>query len=212
MPDRCELHSGPVKTAVLISGSGSNLQAILDARRSDTSFAAEPVVVISDRPGVFGLERAMQVGIATEVVAWSDFADRQAFTSAVCDAIEAHEAELVVLAGFMRVLSAEAVERFPHRIINIHPALLPAFPGAHALEEALAYGVKQTGVTVHFVDEHVDHGPIIAQRPVEVLPGDDVGSLHARIQRVEHALYPDCVNAAARGRLRVDGRFVVWDH
>ena len=130
---------------------------------------------------------------------------------AVCDAIDDYQAGLVVLAGFMRILSSEAITRFPQAILNVHPALLPAFPGAHAVEEALAYGVKQTGVTVHFVDEHVDHGAIIAQRTVPILAGDTTESLHRRIQEVEHELYPECVGAAAAGRLRVNGRTVTWD-
>src|SRR5690606_33855668 len=111
-----------------------------------------------------------------------------------------------VLAGFMRILGREAMERFPDRIVNIHPSLLPAFPGANAVAKALEYGVKQTGVTVHFVDEEVDHGPIIAQVPVEVLPDDDVGTLHARIQQQEHVLYPAVVDALVRGGIRVSGR------
>ena len=199
-----------MRTAVLISGSGSNLQAILDAKSADLSFPADPVVVISDRPGVQGLTRARDAGIATEVVDWSAFDSRQAFTSAICDSVDRYDASLVVLAGFMRILSHEAVLRFPQAILNVHPALLPAFPGAHAVEEALAYGVKQTGVTVHYVDEHVDHGAIIAQQPIEVLPGDTASSLHERIQAVEHELYPRCVAAAAAGRLTVDGRAVIW--
>jgi phosphoribosylglycinamide formyltransferase-1 len=171
----------------------------------------EPVVVVSDRPGVYGLVRAAASGIPTEVVSWSAYESREAFTIGVCEAIERYQVELIVLAGFMRILSAEAVARFPDAILNVHPALLPSFPGAHAVEEALAYGVKQTGVTVHFVDEHVDYGAIIAQQPVEVSEDDDVASLHARIQAVEHKLYPECIEAAARGRLRVEGRKVIWD-
>ena len=115
------------------------------------------------------------------------------------------------MAGFMRILSEEAVRRFPNAILNIHPALLPAFPGARAVEEALAYGVKTTGVTVHFVDEHVDSGPIIAQEAVPVMGADSVATLHGRIQTIEHRLYPKCVAAAAAGRLRVQGRTVVWN-
>jgi len=197
--------------AVLISGSGSNLQAILDARTSADECATEPVVVISDRPRAYGLDRADAAGIPTEVVLWSDYESREAFTSAICDVIEKYQARLVVLAGFMRILSPEAVTRFPHAILNVHPALLPAFPGAHAVEQALAYGVKQTGVTVHFVDEHVDHGAIIAQRSVGINNDDDLASLHARLQKAEHKLYPECIEAAAQGRLRVEGRKVIWD-
>ncbi len=137
--------------------------------------------------------------------------DREAFTIAVCDTAEQHGAQALVLAGFMRVLAPVAMRRFPHRILNIHPSLLPSFPGSHAVEEALAHGVKVTGVTVHFVDEQVDHGPIIAQQAVAVLEGDTSDTLHSRIQVEEHRLYPEVVAAFARHRLRVDGRSVVWD-
>ncbi len=197
-----------MRTAVLVSGSGSNLQSLLDRSVSDPGFGAEIVLVLSDRPGVRGLERATAAGVPTAVVAWADHADRAAFTAAVCDAIDAAGAELVVLAGFMRILAPEAVRRFPGRILNIHPSLLPAFPGARAVEDALAHGVKLAGVTVHVVDEEVDHGPIIAQRAVEVRPDDDRDSLHARIQAVEHELYPDVVADVAAGRVVVDGRHV----
>ena len=200
----------PVRTAVLISGSGSNLQAILDARSADPLFPAEPVVVISDRHGAGGLLRATAAGVPIEVITWADYPSREAFTSALCDALDRFGVELVVLAGFMRILSTEAVERFPDAILNIHPALLPAFPGAHGVEEALAFGVKQTGVTVHFVDEQVDHGPIIAQQAVPVLDTDTAETLHARLQAIEHQLYPECVAAAAAGRLSISGRTVVW--
>jgi formyltetrahydrofolate-dependent phosphoribosylglycinamide formyltransferase len=197
-----------MRTAVLVSGSGSNLQSLLDRAASDPGFGAEIVLVLSDRPGVRALERATAAGIPTDVVAWADHADRAAFTTAICDTIDAAGAELVVLAGFMRILAPEAVRRFPGRILNIHPSLLPAFPGAHAVEEALAHGVKLAGVTVHVVDEQVDHGPIIAQRAVEVRPDDDRDALHARIQAVEHELYPDVVADVAAGRVVVDGRHV----
>ena len=194
-----------MRIAVLASGSGSNLQAILD-RATDPGYPAEVVLVASDRPSARALERAEAVGIRTALLPWEG--DREAFTTTVCDAVEAAGAEGIVLAGFMRILSAEAVERFPNRILNIHPSLLPAFPGGHAVEDALAHGVTVTGVTVHFVDEQVDHGPIIAQRAVPVVAGDDVASLHARIQAEEHSLYPDVVADFAAGRLVVDGRHV----
>lgn len=197
--------------AVLVSGSGSNLQALLDASGADPDFGARITVVISDRPGVAALDRATSAGVPSEVVAWSDFDDRQAFSIAVCDAARRHGAEALLLAGFMRILSPAAIERYPNRIINIHPALLPAFPGAHAVPAALAHGVKVTGVTVHFVDDEVDHGPIIAQRPVVVDPGDTEETLHARIQKEEHALFPQVVKAFAAGRLQVEGRRVIWE-
>ncbi len=197
-----------MRIAVLVSGSGSNLQALLDA---GAGLGAEIVLVLSDKADAFGLERARRAGIPTSVIRWADHPDREAFTSAVCDAVEEAGAEALVLAGFMRILSAEAVERFPLRILNIHPSLLPSFPGAHAVEDALAHGAKVTGVTVHFVDEQVDHGPTIAQRAVQIEGGDDADSLHARIQQIEHALYPEVVAAFSAGRLRVEGRTVHWE-
>ena len=196
-----------MQIAVLVSGSGSNLQALLDA----DDLGAEIVLVLSDKADAHGLERARAAGIPTAVVGWSDQPDRASFTTAVCDAIDDAGAEAVVLAGFMRILSAEAVERFPMRILNIHPSLLPSFPGAHAVEDSLAHGAKVTGVTVHFVDEQVDHGPVIAQRPVLIDDGDDADSLHARIQQLEHQLYPEVVAAFAAGRITVEGRTVHWE-
>lgn len=184
----------PIEIAVLVSGSGSNLQALME--HAD---AYRIAVVVADRAGIRALERARAAGIPTRIVPWEG--DRAAFTSGVMAAVEAHEADLVVLAGFMRILGPEAIRRFGGRIVNIHPSLLPAFPGAHAVAQALETGVKVTGVTVHFVDEEVDHGPIIAQVPVEVMAGDDVESLHARIQEQEHLLYPAVVAALARGEI-----------
>ncbi len=199
-----------MKLAVLISGSGTNLQALIDATRADREFGAEIALVLSDRAGVGGLARAEQAGIPTRVVAWRDHPDRDAFTTAVCDAVDEAGAEALILAGFMRILGSAAVRRFPHRIINVHPALLPAFPGAHAVPQALAHGVKLTGVTVHFVDEEVDHGPIIVQEAVPVIAGDTESVLHARIQEVEHRVFPAAVKAFANGRLTLKGREVIW--
>lgn len=196
--------------AVLVSGSGTNLRALLDAA-ADPGFAAEFVVVISDRPGVRAIERAHAAGVPVVVVPWSEHSDRETFTAAVCDAAAAHGATGLVLAGFMRILAPVAIERFPHRILNTHPALLPAFPGAHAVAQALAYGVALSGVTIHFVDEEVDHGPIILQETVPVRPDDTEADLQARIQTVEHLRYPEVVDAFAAGRLTVDGRTVRWD-
>jgi phosphoribosylglycinamide formyltransferase-1 len=189
--------------AVLVSGSGSNLQALIDHPGS-----YRIVLVLSDRADAFALIRAVDAGIPTAVVPWEG--DREAFTAAVCDRVEGAGAKAMVLAGFMRVLGAEAIERFPHRILNIHPSLLPAFPGAEAVRRALEHGVKVTGVTVHFVDEEVDHGPIVEQVAVPVQPTDDVETLHARIQAEEHRLYPRVVDAFARGEIKVRGRRVTW--
>ena len=197
--------------AVLVSGSGSNLQALLDASAGDPGFGSRIVVVISDRPGVSALERATRAGVPAEVVRWVEFGDRESFSVAICDTAERYGAEALILAGFMRILSPTAIDRYPNRIINIHPALLPAFPGAHAVPAALAHGVKVSGVSVHFVDDEVDHGPIIAQRAVPVQADDSEETLHARIRKEEHLLFPQVVKAFAAGRLRVDGRRVIWE-
>lgn len=150
----------------------------------------------------------MDAGISTKVIRYQDYPGRDEFTKAVIT--ETSDVDALVLAGFMRILAPIAVERFPHHILNIHPSLLPAFPGAHAIAQALAHGVKLTGVTVHFVDAEVDHGPIIAQRAVAVEPGDDEGTLHARIQEVEHVIYPEVVSDFVRGNITVSGREVIW--
>jgi len=196
--------------AVLVSGGGTNLQAILDAAALP-GYSAEIVVVVSDRPGVGALERAEAAGIPVEVVDWDAHPNRETFTTAVCDTVAAHGAAALVLAGFMRILSPVAIERYPHSILNTHPALLPAFPGANAIPQALAYGVKLSGVTIHFVDEEVDHGPIIAQETVEVLPDDTEDDLRARIQAIEHRRYPEVIDAFAAGLLSVTGRLVRWE-
>lgn len=155
------------------------------------------------------LERAARAGIETEVVRWQDHDDRTAFSSAVAEVVSRHGGDGVVLAGFMRVLDPVFIDRFPNRILNIHPSLLPAFPGSSAVEAAINHSVKVTGVTVHFVDEKVDNGPIIAQVPVEVLDDDTVDTLHRRIQVEEHRLYPKVVEAFVAGQLEVVGRTVV---
>jgi phosphoribosylglycinamide formyltransferase-1 len=192
-----------IDIAVLVSGSGSNLQALLDRQGS-----YRIVLVVSDRPGVRALERAESAGVPTRVVPFEG--DRESFTHAVCETVCATTAEVMVLAGFMRILGPEAIRRFPDRILNIHPSLLPSFPGANAVAKALEHGVRVTGVTVHFVDEEVDHGPIIAQVPVVVRPDDDEESLHARIQEREHEIFPAVVEALASGAIQVEGHKVIW--
>jgi phosphoribosylglycinamide formyltransferase 1 len=168
----------------------------------------EIVKVISDRHDAGALDLATAAGIETQVVDYSDYPNRDAFSQAIVEAASGVEA--LILAGFMRILAPVAIRAFPHRILNIHPSLLPAFSGAHAVPEALAFGVKLTGVSVHFVDEEVDHGPIIAQEAVRVIDGDTESTLHSRIQKVEHELYPKVVAAFVKGRLDVRGREVVW--
>lgn len=190
------------RVVVLASGAGSNLQALLD----DAELGALVVKVVADRPGAGALERAASAGVASALVQPKDYPDRPAWEAALRAEVAAAEPDLVVLAGFMRILSPAFVQRWP--TMNVHPSLLPAFPGVHAVEEALAWGVKVTGATVHFVDEQVDHGPIIAQEAVEVRPDDTAESLHARIQAVEHRLLPSSVALFCRDRLEVVGRYV----
>lgn len=188
------------RLVVLASGAGSNLQTLLDA----ADLGGRVVGVVSDRRGARALDRARAHGVPARLVELGD--DRAAWEAQLCAAVDDHRPDLVVLAGFMRVLSGDVVHRWP--MINVHPSLLPAFPGARAVDEALAWGVKVTGVTVHLVDELVDHGPIIAQEAVGVRDDDTADTLHARIQRVEHRLLPDVVRAFCAGRLHRDGRHV----
>lgn len=191
---------------MLASGSGTNLQALIDHPEVRPHIR----LVVSDRERARALERARRAGIDSVLVKWEAQSDRTAFSSALADVVEDAGAKGVVLAGFMRILAPGFIERFPHRILNVHPSLLPAFPGAHAVEDALRHSVTVTGVTIHFVEEEVDSGPIIAQRAVPVLPDDTAASLHARIQEEEHRLYPEVVGAFVSGRLSVEGRRVVW--
>ena len=188
------------RLVVLASGSGTNLQALLDAG----DLGGDVVAVVSDRVGARALDRARDRGLpATAVVLEGD---RQKWETELVRETARHDPDLVILAGFMRVLSAEFVDRWP--VVNVHPSLLPAFPGARAVEDALAWGVKLVGATVHFVDEQVDHGPIIAQEAVAVRADDTATSLHARVQAVEHRLLPDAVRAYCTGRLKIEGRHV----
>lgn len=200
--------AAPRRLAVLVSGSGTNLQALLDAIDADPDFGGEVVVVASDRPDATGLRRATDAGIATETVPLVAGADRAAWEAELTGRVAAHDPEVVVLAGFMRILSGAFLSRWPDRVLNTHPSLLPSFRGAHAVDDALAYGVRVTGSTVHLVDEEVDHGPIVAQRAVEVHPDDTADTLHERIKAVEHELLPACVRLLCHDRLVVEGRHV----
>lgn len=188
------------RLVVLASGSGTNLQALLDA----VDLGGEVVAVVSDKAGARALDRARERGVTTAAVVL--VADRRAWEAELIQEVARHDPDLVILAGFMRILSGSFVNRWP--VINVHPSLLPAFPGARAIDEALAWGVKLVGVTVHFVDEQVDHGPIIAQEAVAVHPDDTAASLHARVQAVEHRLLPDVVRAFCDGQLKIEGRHV----
>jgi len=187
---------------VLVSGSGTNLQAILDAVDAG-ELDARVRLVVSNKPGAFALERAAKAGVPTLVLSHKDHATRESFDEAMVHALQSAGVQWVVLAGFMRLLTPVFLRAFPGRIINIHPALLPAFPGVNAQKQALDYGVKVTGCTVHFVDDGVDSGPVIAQRAVLVHEGDTVETLSARVLEQEHTLLVEVLQLIARGCVEV---------
>jgi phosphoribosylglycinamide formyltransferase-1 len=194
-----------IKLGVLVSGGGTNLQAILDAVAAK-NLDAEIAVVISNVASAGGLERARKAGVEAIAIDHKAYATREDFDAAVVDALRARGVEYVVLAGFMRIVTRVLLDAFPMRIVNIHPALLPAFPGVHGPSQALAYGVRVAGCTVHFVDGGTDTGPIIAQAVVPVLDGDDDETLAARILEKEHALFPAALQWIAEGRVKVHAR------
>jgi len=199
-----------IAAGALVSGAGTNLQAIIDritAGRLDCRLR----VVISNRPGAAALARAEAAGIATRIIDHRTFARREEFDRALVRALRDAGVELVLLAGFDRLVTATLLEAFPLRVLNIHPALLPAFPGLHAQRQAIEHGARIAGATVHFVDEHADHGPIIVQGAVAVGPDDDEQTLRDRILAVEHEIYPLAIQLLAEGRLRVEGRRVRVD-
>lgn len=193
----------PLKIGVLISGSGSNLQAIID-RIAEGFLNAEIVLVISSRPDAYGLERAAKAGIPFIALNREVYKDAQAANKQIADALKEAGAEYVIMAGYMRKVTNEVLDAFPDRIVNLHPALLPSFKGAHAIEDAFNFGVKVTGITVHFANEDYDKGPIIAQRAVEVRESDTLDSLEERIHEAEHALYPEVLSWLAAGRVQID--------
>ena len=195
------------RIAILISGTGTNMHAILNAIK-DGELDAVPVFVGSDKPTAKGLQTAASLGVPTRVFSYKEMGKADA-EEAIALAVEEAGADWIVLAGFMRILSPDFVRRFAGRIINIHPALLPSFPGLHSWKQALDYGAKVAGCTVHFVDAGTDSGPIIVQRPVPVLEGDTPETLHARIQEQEHLAFPEALRLLAAGRLTVSGRRVV---
>jgi phosphoribosylglycinamide formyltransferase 1 len=192
------------RLAVLASGTGTNLQAILDRVHGRDGIAV--ACVASNYPGAAALRRATDAGVETAVFDRDVHADREARDSALGDWLEERDVDLIVLAGYMELLSRSFVARFRNRIVNVHPALLPAFPGLRAIEQALEHGVRVTGVTVHFVDEGVDSGPIILQRAVPVPEDRDPEALEEEIHRVEHELLPEAIRMIAAGRVRLDGR------
>ncbi|MFS8200793.1 phosphoribosylglycinamide formyltransferase [Streptomyces sp. CWNU-52B] len=202
------------RLVVLVSGSGTNLQALLDAVASQGTavYGAEIVAVGADRANIAGLERAERAGLPTFVVRVKDHATRDEWDAALAEAVAAYAPDLVVSAGFMKIVGKAFLARFGGRFVNTHPALLPSFPGAHGVRDALAYGAKVTGCTVHFVDDGVDTGPIIAQGVVEVRNEDyedDGSALHERIKEVERRLLVDVVGRLARNGYRIEGRKVV---
>ena len=200
--------AGKLPIGVLISGGGTNLQAIIDAIESG-KLDARIAIVVSNRADAYGLVRAKNHGLATEVLDHKRFPSREAFDQAVVEILRGRGVELVVLAGFMRLLSLVLVKAFSNRIMNIHPALLPSFPGLHVQKRALEHGVRFSGCTVHFVNEECDEGPIIIQAVVPVLQADTEESLAARILEQEHRIYTRAIQLYSEGRLHVEGRRVL---
>lgn len=199
------------RLAVLISGRGSNLQALIDAIEIG-KLDAKIVLVISDRPGAWGLSRAEKAGIPTKVIPWEDEDGRTAYFEKMVGILQEAQVDLVILAGFMRLLSANLIKAFPHQIINIHPSLLPAFPGLGAQRQALEYGVKVSGCTVHFVDEGLDTGPIIVQRAVPVCDSDTEETLSDRILAQEHEALPEAVALVLSSEWQIRGRKVICEY
>ena len=202
--------SHKIKLGVLVSGSGTNLQAIIDRIAAGTLDATVELVV-SSRPSTFGLKRAEAAGIQTLTISKELYADPLTADEIIAAELKRHGVDYVIMAGYMRMVHAPILETFKNRVVNLHPALLPSFKGAHAIQDAFDYGVKVTGVTVHFADDSYDCGPIIAQRPLAVQEGWDVDELEAHIHEVEHELYPDTIQLLAEGRVHVEGRKVVID-
>ncbi|MGH7275707.1 MAG: phosphoribosylglycinamide formyltransferase [Candidatus Rokuibacteriota bacterium] len=203
-------HAGDarLRLGVLVSGRGSNLEAILDAS-ARPDFPARVAVVVSDKEQAQALDRARSRGVPAVWLSPKDFGDRAAYDAGLRRVLDEHRVGLVCLAGFMRILTADFVRAYAGRILNVHPSLLPAFPGLHPQRRALEHGVKVAGATVHFVDEGVDTGPIVLQASVPVHPDDTEESLSARILTEEHRLYPEAVRLFAEGKLRIAGRKVV---
>lgn len=197
----------PLRVGVLASGNGSNLQAILDAAAGG-GIDARVAVVISDKPEAFALTRARRAGVPAVVVEKKHFASREKFDERLVEILREHEVELVCLAGFMRIVTPVVIEAFPERILNIHPSLLPAFPGLDVQRKAVEHGARFSGCTVHVVDEGCDTGPIVIQAVVPVEPDDTPESLAARILVQEHRIYPRAIQLFAEGRIEIDGRRV----
>ncbi len=197
-----------LKIGVLASGSGSNLQAIID-EAAYGQIPIEVVMVISDKPDAYALSRAEKAGITTAVVLPKDYPTREAYDEQVVKLLKLAGAQAVALAGYLRIVTPVLLQAFPQKVLNIHPALLPSFPGLHGQRQAFEYGVKVSGCTVHFVDEGLDSGPIILQAPVPVLDTDDEDTLAARILEQEHIIFPLALKLLAQGKLRIEGRRVI---
>ncbi len=200
--------TNPLRIGVLLSGSGTNLQALID-RIDQGLLHAHIGVVISSRPDAFGLQRAQKAGIPTIALNRDVYRDPRSADERIVSALRQAQVEYVVMAGYMRKLTSVVLDAFPDKVLNLHPALLPAFKGAHAIADAFEFGVKVTGVTVHFANEDYDKGPIIAQRAVMVHEDDTLDTLEARIHEVEHELYPEVIELLAQNRIRVTSRRTV---
>ncbi|HZG88305.1 phosphoribosylglycinamide formyltransferase [Paenibacillus sp.] len=197
------------RVAVFASGSGSNFEAVVSASVRDAASPYEVALLVCDKPGAGAIERAERLGVPVYAVRPKSYASREAYEADVVRELRERGIDFIVLAGYMRLVTSVLLDAFENRILNIHPSLLPAFPGLHAVEQALAYGAKVAGVTVHFVDGGMDSGAIIAQEALAVLPDDTADTLYPRVQVIEHRLYPAVVRAFAEDRVRLDGRRVV---
>ncbi|MFV0421509.1 phosphoribosylglycinamide formyltransferase [Oleidesulfovibrio sp.] len=197
----------PLQLAVLASGNGSNLQAVLD-RIADGALDAEVRLVASNKEDAFALERARKAGVPVWARSHTAFADRESFDTALVEAIRQAGADTIVLAGYMRLLTPVFLNAFPRRVINIHPALLPSFPGVRGVADAVNYGVRIAGCTVHFVDEIMDHGPVIIQAAIPMTAADSLDAVLERVHAVEHRIYPQALQWLAEGRLKLEGRVV----
>jgi phosphoribosylglycinamide formyltransferase-1 len=196
-----------VNIAVFASGRGTNFSAIIRATKSG-KIKANLALLVCDNPKAGAIGRARRANIKVVLLKREDFASKKDFEARIIQHLEEHKIDLIVLAGFMRMLSPELVKKYSGRILNIHPAILPSFKGTHGIDDAFNYGVKVTGVSVHFVDEEMDHGPIILQAPVRIEENDTLESLEAKIHKVEHKLYPEAVRLFVEGKLKIEGRKV----
>jgi len=193
--------------AVFASGRGTNLQALIRAVKKG-KINANLALVVSDNKGAYALKRAKRAKIKTVVVEAKNFSSREDYDVEIVKILEQENIDFIALAGFMRIITSVLINKYPNKILNIHPALLPSFIGTHGIDDAFNYGVKVTGVTVHFVDEKMDHGPIILQKYVEIKENDSLETLGAKIHKVEHKIYPEAVRLFAEGKLKVEGRKV----